>query len=120
MMSAMVKQIQTLQDNGTYEEVAQKIWMPVIDMMWVVQRGLEDDGKNSGDTKARLLVRGDLDRGEDDIPCDSPTVDRTTIKVMLSVAANQGFEVRSLNISAAFLQGRQIDRDVYVRPPPKF
>jgi len=66
-----------------------------------------------------LVVRGDQDESEDDIPCDSPTVDRVTVKVMMAVAANQGWTPRSVDISAAFLQGREIDRTVYVRPPPE-
>jgi len=39
---------------------------------------------------------------------------------MLAIAANQGFELRAVDISAAFLQGRELDREVYVRPPPEF
>ena len=88
--------------------------------MWVINKSTEDDGKNAGKIKARLVVRGDQDKGEDDIRCDSPTVDRTTVKFMLALAANQGFEIRAVDISAAFLQGRELDREVYVKPPPEF
>jgi hypothetical protein len=40
--------------------------------------------------------------------------------MMLAVAANQGWTARSIDISAAFLQGREIDRTVYIRPPPEY
>jgi len=39
---------------------------------------------------------------------------------MIAVAANQGWTARSIDISAAFLQGREIDRTVYIRPPPEY
>ncbi len=70
--------------------------------------------------KARLVVRGDQDVAEDDIACDSPTVDRSSVKLLLATAANQGWDVRTIDISAAFLQGREMERDIYVGPiPPK-
>jgi hypothetical protein len=103
VMTAMIKEITNLNNNGTYIEVKQEPWLPVVETMWVINKSTEDDGKNAGKIKARLVVRGDQDAGEDDIRCDSPTVDRTTVKFMLALAANQGFELRAVDISAAFL-----------------
>jgi len=67
-----------------------------------------------------LVVRGDQDDTEDDIPCDSPTVDRNTAKLLIAIAAIMGWSLRSVDISAAFLQGRELDRTVYILPPPEF
>ncbi len=91
--------------------------MNVIPLMWVINKTSDDDGKGAGKIKARLVVRGDQDEAEDDIQSDSPTVDRHTVKLMMAVAANQGWTPRSIDISAAFLQGKEIERDVYVLPP---
>ena len=33
------------------------------------------------------------------------------------MAANEDFELRKIDIRAAFLQGKQFDRDVFLRPP---
>jgi hypothetical protein len=120
VQAAMVKEIRNLQENGTYQEVPQEPWMVIVPSMWVIQRSTEDDGKQAGNLKARLVVRGDQDFAEGDIPCDSPTVDRSTVKLMLAIAANEDWRLRSIDISAAFLQGRQIDRIVHVQPPPEF
>ncbi len=65
----------------------------MVDTMWVINKSTEDDGKNAGKIKARPVVRGDQDKGKDDIRCDSPTVDRTTVKLMLALAANQDFKL---------------------------
>jgi hypothetical protein len=39
--------------------------------------------------------------------------------MMIAIAANEGWGLRSIDISAAFLQGREMDREVYVQPPPE-
>jgi len=38
---------------------------------------------------------------------------------MIASAANQEWSLRTIDISAAFLQGREIDRTIYVLPPPE-
>ena len=106
-----------LQENGTYEEVSEEPWMNVIPLMWVVNKTTDNDGKGAGKVK---VVRGDQDVAEDDIACDSPTVDRNLVKLLLATAANQGWDIRTIDISAAFLQGREMERVVYVRPRPEF
>jgi hypothetical protein len=115
----MYKEWMNLQETGTYEEVRREPWMTVIPTMWVINRSADDHGKEDGKLKARLVVRGDQDKNEEEVPCDSPTVDRTTVKMMIAIAANQGWGLRSIDISAAFLQGREMDREVYVQPPPE-
>ena len=37
--------------------------------------------------------------------------------VFFSVVANEDFELRKIDIRAAFLQAKQLDRDVFLRPP---
>jgi hypothetical protein len=116
---AMYTQMNVLQENGTYEEVQRQPWMKVIPSMWVINSTTDDDGKQAGKIKARLVVRGDQDMNDEYTPCDSPTVDRTTVKMMIATAANQEWQLRTIDISAAFLQGREIDRTIYVQPPPE-
>ena len=42
---------------------------------------------------------------------------RESMKLFFAVAANQDFELRSIDIRAAFLQSREFDRDVFFMPP---
>ena len=35
----------------------------------------------------------------------------------MAVAANEGFQLASVDIRAAFLQAKTLDRDVFVKPP---
>ena len=39
--------------------------------------------------------------------------------MILSVAANEGFNLKQLDVTSAFLQGSPIERDVYMKPPPE-
>ena len=49
---------------------------------------------------------------------DSPTVSKESFKMLLAVAANDNFKLASVDIRAAFLQSRTLDRDVFMLPPP--
>ena len=42
---------------------------------------------------------------------------KESIKVFLAIAANEYFNIQSIDIKAAFLQSRSLDRDVFVEPP---
>ena len=66
------------------------------------------------------MVQGNLDNGLNETPRDSPTVDRHSVKLAISVAANEKWRVRTMDVSAAFLQGRRINRVVHVEPPKEF
>ena len=39
------------------------------------------------------------------------------MKLYFAVAENEGFELRSIDIRAAFLQAIGLDREVYLEPP---
>ena len=74
----------------------------VISTKWVVAE--KDDSKTGKKkVKARLCVRG----FEEEIypKSDSPTTSNHSFKLFLSVAANEGFQIRALDVTSAFLQG---------------
>ena len=49
---------------------------------------------------------------------DSQTVSKGSFKILMAVAANNSFKLASVDIRAAFLQSRTLDRDVFMKPPP--
>ena len=69
--------------------------------------------------KARLCIRGDMEKGKESIRADSPTASKETLKLALIIAANEKFEVKSADIKSAYLQGKKIEREIYVKPPPE-
>ena len=86
-----------------------------VPIRWVITEQ-KQDGKNQP-YKARLCIRGDLERGKENIRSDSPTASKETLKLALIIAANEGFKVQSGDIKSAFLQGAKVERKIYVKPP---
>ena len=73
--------------------------------------------KSDGSIKARFVTKGFQE--EFLHPSDSPTSSRETIKIFLAVAANNKWEIESSDATSAFLQSDNLDRDVYIEPPPE-
>ena len=94
-------------DNGQY----------AIKTRWVFT---EDEENTKGCVlKSRLCMRGDREENVDNLRADSPTTHKDSLKLALTIAANEDFEIISADIKSAFLQGRSLDRKVYVVPPPE-
>ena len=73
---------------------------------------------SSGDvkTRARLVARGFEEVQQ--VDSDSPTMDATSVKIILAYARAKNMAVISADVKAAFLQGLPLtERDVYVQPP---
>ena len=60
-------------------------------------------------------MRGDTEENTEKIRVDSPTAHKDSIKLALSIAANEDFDKISADVKAVFLQGRQLDRNVFVK-----
>ena len=67
--------------------------------------------------KARLVILGYLDPKLEDLPRDSPTLGRNSKMLLLQLIASKGWQLRSFDIRAAFLQGKpQADRILAIEP----
>ena len=79
---------------------------------WVINEKQEHDGLKVK-IKAMLCLRGFQ---ESEKPrSDSPT--SALIKIVLAVAANEGWRGECMDITSAFLQSERIQRSVYVTLP---
>ena len=65
--------------------------------------------------RARLVARGFEERL--DLPKDSPTVDKDDIRLCLSIAAGKGWKIKTSDVKSAFLQGEELERNVFLKPP---
>ena len=99
-----------------FEEVEDE-GQPRISSRWVVTNKEAHDGMKVR-TKARLVVRGFQETEEH--RSDSPTLSKESLKILMSIAANEGFEIQSLDVKNAFLQGKPIEREVFVEPPADY
>ena len=65
--------------------------------------------------KARLVARGFQESLKPQ--SDSPIAYKDSFKMLMAVAANSRFKLASVDIKAAFLQSKVLDRDVFIEPP---
>ena len=108
-IAAKEKELKNWDDFGVYIEV-EDIGQETVNTNWVLVK--KDDG-----VKARLCIRGDQEKNKENVKTDSPTVNKVNVKLFYLLAAYFGWSVRTADVKAAFLQGADLDRDVYVRPP---
>ena len=65
--------------------------------------------------KARLVARGFQEFLKPQ--SNSPTASKDSFKMLMAIAANYKFKVASVDIRAAFLQSKVLDRDHFIKPP---
>merc|ERR1712115_157367 len=113
IVEAKNKEIENLKFYETFEEVRDE-GQETIGSRWVVTEKQQHYGQKQ-DYKARLVAKGfqELDQPQS----DSPTAAKECFKLIMALSANYKFKIVSVDIRAAFLQGKTLDREVFVRPP---
>ena len=51
------------------------------------------------------------------MPRDSPTVGKGTMRIFLAISSINNWTIKTTDIKSAFLQGKEIRRDVDIKPP---
>ena len=101
-------------EEKVYEEVDYQ-GQDLVNTTWVITQKLKD-GETI--TKARLVVRGYEE--EEKSRADSPTCNKNNIRSLLALAVSKDWVIHALDVKAAFLQGKPIDRLLYVNPPKDY
>ncbi len=109
---AKVKELTSWDHYNVYEEV-EDVGQTTVGTNWVLTEKIVDDGRT---VKARLTIRGDQEESEG-IRKDSPTVKKGNIKIFAVIASLEKWDIKTSDVASAFLQGMEIDRDVFVLPP---
>ena len=101
-----------MENHGRLKEVDDQ-GQDCISLRWVIKDKLDNNDKVF--CKARLCVRG----FEEDLNfrTDSPTCSREGIRLFFAATAANGWQLHSLDVKGAFLQGKEIDREVFLKPP---
>ena len=103
-IKAEADELQKLLDFDVYTEVDDK-GQDCISTTWVVI-------KNREQVKVRLVARGfeEVEEAEKDVL-------KSTMRILMSTAVSKGWTVKGTNIKPTFLQGKEIQQDVYIKPP---
>ena len=113
VVDAKFKEVQNLKDYNTFEEVLDE-GQDRVGSRWVVTKKEKHDGQKT-QFKARLVAKGFHEKLKPQ--ADSPTAMRESFKLFCSIASNENFSIQSMDIRAAFLQSKELDRDVFLEPP---
>ena len=90
----------------------------VMHMRWVLAWKVNPETQQRK-PKARAVILGYMDPQYERRPTYSPTVSRTSKQLFLQLAASCGFHVAKGDVSGAFLQGREFQRQVLCAPLPE-
>ena len=112
VVRAKEQELQNWSNFEVYTEV-QDNGQNALSTRWVVTEKPLPGGEKV--VKARLVVRGFEE--EEKVQSDSPTASKSSLRMVMAVVASEGWKCETIDIKAAFLQGRKIDRDVYLVPP---
>jgi hypothetical protein len=100
-------ELDKIKEFDTYEEVTD-VGQNRISTTWVLWW-------KGDEVRARLVARGFEEEAE--VRSDSPTIGKSMMRVMLAIASSKHWKVSTTDIKSAFLQGRKMERDVYIVPP---
>ena len=113
VIKAKEKEYNNLVENDVFE-VVEDSGEKAISTKWVIEEKSNPDGTKR--TKARLVARG-FEEQLVDKRVDSPTASRQSLRLIFMAASTMEWELHSLDIASAFLQGKELERRVLVRPP---
>lgn len=115
-MEAMKREIESINENETWELVKTPRDKEILDTKWVyTYKPLENDIKDR--YKARLVVRGFAQKDNFDYDnLYSPVAKMTTIRTLLAIANQFSFELEQMDVKTAFLNGRLLE-DIYIHIP---
>ena len=111
---AKIRELQSWKENNVYEEVPY-VKQKCISVRWICSLKQTDTGVQP---KARLVARG-FEESTGNLHKDSPTCSKDTLRVMTSIICQKKWDLKSIDIKTAFLQGETISRDVFLQPPPE-
>ncbi|CAN1132933.1 Retrovirus-related Pol polyprotein from transposon TNT 1-94 [Linum perenne] len=116
---AVIDELQALEKNNTWDIVKLPPDKRTVDCKWIFTIKYNSDGTIER-FKARLVARGFTQtQGLDYEETFAPVAKPNTIRVLLSLAANQDWPLHQLDVKNAFLNGDLLE-EVYMNPPPGF
>ena len=94
-------------------ELVEDICQETIGSYWVITKKEKHDGQKI-EYKAWLVARGfqEIDKPQSDLPM----VGKESLKLVIALVANKYFNLASMNIKAAFLQGNILNRNIFMKP----
>jgi hypothetical protein len=116
---AMAEEIKSIEDNNTWRLVTLLPSHRPIGLKWVykVKKGPEGEIEKH---KAHLITKGYVQQpGHDFDEVFVPVARIESVRMLLALAAEEGWSVHHMDVKSAFLNG-ELQEEVYVTQPPGF
>ena len=75
-------------------------------------------GSKELSAKSRIVLPGHLDPDGGLVRTDAPTTQMSAVRMAIVLGLSKGWKFLLFDVATAFLSGREVDRDLYVKPPP--
>jgi hypothetical protein len=116
---AMMTEMNSIQSNKTWVLSELPAGHKAIGLKWVFKVKKDPDG-NIIKHKARLVAKGYAQReGVDFEEVFAPVARIETVRLLIALAAQRGWNVHHMDVKSAFLNGELME-EVYVQQPPGF
>lgn len=117
--TAMLEELQSIQDNATWDVVNLPAGHRPIGLKWVF-KAKHDERGHIVKHKARLVAKGYVQQcGTDFDEVFAPVARLESVRLILAVAAHQVWQVHHMDVKSAFRNG-ELQEEVYVQQPPGF
>ncbi len=113
VVMAKEKELENWKRNNVFTEVPDEN-QPHVTCRWVITT---KEVNGSYTTKARLVARGFEDTDVRNQKTDSRPCSKECIRIALAIMARKEWECKVLDVKTAFLQGNELKRDIYLKPP---
>ena len=113
VQEAMKKELSNFSNFDVYDLVEDK-GQHFITSGWVI---VEKEKEGSRIIKARCVIHGNQELLP--VRSDSPTVKKSNLRIQLTLAIQNDWVMCSADVTAAFLQAINLDREVHVKPVPE-
>ena len=111
-LGAKMDEIEKWKQMNVYKEVADDGYS-LMSTRWVCTEKLKGGVMVF---KARLVARR-FEEDQSELTRNSPTCTKDSFRILLSVLSSFHWKIHSIDIKSAFLQGKPLDRDIYLKPP---
>jgi hypothetical protein len=115
----MHDEMDSITENGTWELAALPAGHRPIGLKWIFKEKRDENGAVLKH-KARLVAKGFVQRhGVDYDEVYAPVARLESVRLLLALAAHDGWPVHHMDVKTAFLNG-ELDEEVCVCQPPGF
>ena len=113
VIEANLRELEKWKNNKVYQEVDDEN-QSKISVRWVITEKVIEGVSR---TKVRLVAHGFEDLNLNIVRTDSPTSGRENARLLFYIIASFDWGINTIDIRAAFLQGKPTERGVFLKPP---